>query len=165
MQRQFQRWEVVEHLPNTPWPYPPDGASSHALQVVREMLEGRKSHWSLYHKDRPDELIGRISLWPDDGEQRDMRGFWLTPEHQGHGLMTEAANRIATYALRELNWPRIWLSNLKGNDRSAALKRRQGAVLVDEVETHYLRGRLRRQVWAIDREQWIGDAPTPRGAS
>jgi RimJ/RimL family protein N-acetyltransferase len=149
VQRYFADWAIVEHLPNTPWPYPPDGAMTNALQCLEEMRRGAKSHWSLYRRDQPGELIGRISLWPDDGRARDMRGFWLAPEYQGQGFMTEAAERVTTYALCHLGWPRLWLSNLADNHRSAAVKRRQGAKFIEEVDTDYLRGRLRRQIWLI----------------
>ena len=40
-----------------------------------------------------------------------MRGFWLDPEFQGRGLMTEAADRVTDYAFRDLDWPHLWVSN------------------------------------------------------
>ena len=73
----------------------PDGAG-------REVLVGDRPEGG------PDELIGRIDLWPDDGVSRDQRGFWLDPAFAGRGLMTEAAERVTEFAFVELGWPRIY---------------------------------------------------------
>lgn len=156
VQRRFDNWDVVKYLSdNVPWPYPADGAVTHATMVENDHAGGLKNHWALWIKAGPDEAAGLISLWPDDGKARDMRGFWLDPEFQGHGYMTEAANRVTDYALVELGWPHLWLNNAKDNVRSAAVKQRQGAVLVDEELADYVCGRLPRQVWRLDREAWI----------
>ena len=62
---------------------------------------------------------------------RDQRGFWLDPEYQGQGLMTEAADRVTDYAFRELGWPYLWLRNAQENHASRRIKEKQGARLVD----------------------------------
>ena len=160
--RLFPRWEIVEFMPNVPWPYPENGTRDHFVRSLGEMARGEKSHWTLIPKAGPAELIGMISLWPDDGVSRDTRGFWLAPEYQGRGLMTEAADRINDYALLELGWPQLWLSNLAGNVRSAKVKLRQGAELVGEETRTWVRGEFTRQVWRLGREHWASrhlDAP------
>ena len=159
--RLFPRWEIVEHMPNVPWPYPETGTADHFRTALGEMARGEKSHWALVPKAGPEQLIGLISLWPDDGLSRDTRGFWLAPEHQGRGLMTEAADRINDYALLELGWPRLWLSNLVGNVRSARVKLRQGAELVGEETRTYVRGEFTRQVWLLTRERWAARRSAP----
>ena len=95
------------------------------------MARGEKSHWAIVPKGGPDELIGRIDLWPDDGVSRDQRGFWLDPAFQGRGLMTEAAERVTEFAFVELGWPHLWLSNAEDNVASGRIKEKQGARLVD----------------------------------
>jgi ribosomal-protein-alanine N-acetyltransferase len=152
----FARWEIVEFLTNNvPWPYPADGAETFLRRAIAENEAGEKNHWAICLKDGPDEVIGSISLWPDDGETRDMRGFWLGQDFQGRGLMTEAADRVTDYALIELGWPSLWLGNAKANLRSARVKERQGAVLVEESVGDFISGRQVRQVWRLDREAWL----------
>lgn len=152
--RLFNDWRIVEHMPSVPWPLPADNARSHTTRMLEELAACEKSHWSIFLNDGSADLIGRISLWPDDGEQRDMRGFWLHPDYWGRGLMTEAADRVNDYALLELGWPLLWLSNVKANRRSAALKMRQGAERVGEEAKAYGRGDLVREVWLITQEAW-----------
>jgi ribosomal-protein-alanine N-acetyltransferase len=156
LQRRFPRWEVVRHLnPRVPWPYPSDGAARFIAVCRKEMALGLKHHWAIRLKDGPDELIGCIDLWPDDGESRDMRGFWLEPEFQGRGLMTEAADRVTDYAFRELGWPHLWVSNAEPNRASARVKEKQGARFVGFEPFRSVEGEGRRMVWRIDREAWL----------
>ena len=91
------------------------------------MARGEKSHWAIVPRKGPADLIGMIDLWPDDGTSRDQRGFWLDPEFQGQGLMTEAADRVTDYAFRELGWPCLWLQQCPGQPSPRAASRRSRA--------------------------------------
>jgi RimJ/RimL family protein N-acetyltransferase len=156
LQRHFPRWEIVRHLnARVPWPYPDDGAEQFIALCRAEMARGQKHHWSIRHKDGPDELIGGIDLWPDDGKSRDMRGFWLDPEFHGWGLMTEAADRVTDYAFRDLGWPHLWMSNAEANRASARIKEKQGARLVGFAPSRFVDGESRRMVWLIERQAWL----------
>jgi RimJ/RimL family protein N-acetyltransferase len=155
IQRRFARWEIVQFLgAQVPWPYPADGAANFVSISLQLMDCGKKSKWSLWLKDGPAELIGMIELWPPDPVTRDSRGFWLDPEFQGRGLITEAADRVVDYAFSELGWPFLWLGNAKANQASARVKQRQGATLVDEVPFRFVSGEAPRQVWLLKAEDW-----------
>jgi [ribosomal protein S5]-alanine N-acetyltransferase len=155
IQRRFPRWEIVRHLGvRVPWPYPSNGAEAFVSAMLREMEAGRRSMWGLWLKSGPNELIGVIELWPPDPARRDSRAFWLDPEFQGQGLMTEAADCVVDYAFDVLGWPCLWLGNAKSNRRSARIKERQGAVLMDEVPFKFVGGEELRQVWRIDAAAW-----------
>ena len=156
VQRRFPQWEIVRYLnAKVPWPYPEDGAAVAMAQTFQELARGEKSAWSIVPKDAPEEMIGRIDLWADDGKQRDQRGFWLDPEYWGHGLMTEAASRVTDYALIELGWPHLWLSNAEVNVGSHRVKEKQGATIVDRTTAKYVYGEGVRVVWLLTREAWL----------
>lgn len=156
IQRRFPQWEVVRYLnPRIPWPYPDDGAARFIAVCLEEMARREKDHWSIRLKDGPDELIGSINLWRDDGKSRDMRGFWLDPEFQGRRLMTEAAGRMTDYAFHDLDWPRLW-----GEQRRAqpGLRPRQGkagcpAGRPGPLPLHG--GEGLRMVWLNERGAWL----------
>lgn len=137
-----------------PWPYPADGAETFVRASLVEMEKGAKNKWALWLKEGPSELIGLIELWPPDPVARDSRGFWLDPEFQGRGLMTEAADRVVDYAFDELGWPFLWVGNARSNTASARVKQRQGAVLIDEVPFDFVGGEDLRQVWLLKAEDW-----------
>ena len=155
IQHRFPHWEVVRWLnAKIPWPYPADGAATYVAACLEEMARGDKSHWAIIPKSGPADLIGIIALWPDDGVSRSQRGFWLDPEFQGKGLMTEAAERVTEYAFGELGWPHLWLTNAQDNHPSRRLKERQGARLVDLTIGEHVGGRGPQMVWLLTPKDW-----------
>jgi ribosomal-protein-alanine N-acetyltransferase len=162
-QRRFPRWEIVRYLhAEVPWPYPDDGAATHYAKMVSDAASGRQSFWAITLKGGDDELIGLISLWADDGVKRDQRGFWLDPAFWGQGLMTEAANRVTDYALFDLGWPHLWLSNADANLASHRVKEKQGATIVERTPRAYVYGQGTKVTWLLTREAWLARrAKTP----
>lgn len=154
IQRYFPRWEIVRWLDaRVPWPYPDDGADLHVRKCLEERAQGRRFFWTICLKETPDDLIGGINLWADDG-LRDQRGFWIASEFQGHGFMTEAADRVTEYAFLQLGWPHLWLTNAEANAASSGIKQRQGAQLAERIEKNYVSGRGRGEVWLLKSEDW-----------
>ena len=155
VQRRFPQWEIVRYLhAEVPWPYPENGAAEHYARMSREIAAREKSHWAITLRGRGDELIGLISLWKSGDEGRDQRGFWLDPEFWGRGLMTEAANRVTDYALVELGWPQLWLSNAEVNLASHRVKEKQGATVVERTPRRYVYGEGVKVTWLLTREAW-----------
>jgi [ribosomal protein S5]-alanine N-acetyltransferase len=99
--------------------------------------------------------VPSVRDWPDDGVSRDQRGFWLDPEFQGRGLMTEAAERVTAFAFIELGWPHLWLSNAEANGASGRIKEKQGAQLIDRMPFRFVDGEGTRMVWLLRREDWL----------
>jgi len=156
IQRRFPQWEIVRWLHSeVPWPYPADGAAANMIECLAKMDHRRQCCWAITLKGGDDELIGRIDLWADDGVRRDMRGFWLDPALWGRGLMTDAANRVTDFALIELGWPHLWLSNAEANVASHRVKQKQGATLVDRSPRDYVSGPGIKVTWLLTREAWL----------
>lgn len=90
IQATFPQWEIVRFLAShVPWPYPSDGAESFLRDVALPgIVRGEEWHWSLRPKSEPERLIGVISLM---ARENNNRGFWIAPDWQGQGLMSEAA--------------------------------------------------------------------------
>jgi len=156
LQRRFPQWEVVRYLhAEVPWPYPEDGAATNMTQTLEQLARGEKSCLSIVLKGGPDEPIGRIDLWADDGEKRDQRGFWLDPDYWGKGVMTEAANQVTDYALVELGWPHLWLSNAEINRGSHRVKEKQGATIIERTARAYVYGEGVKVTWLLTRDAWL----------
>lgn len=155
IQRIFPQWEVVRWLHATvPWPYPADGAAIHVAQCLASRARDEKLHWAVTLKGS-DVLRGRIDLWPFDGRNRDMRGFWLDPELHGQGLMTEAAEAATVHAFERLEWPFLYLTNAVENRASARVKEKQGALEIARERWPFVSGEQDRQVWLLTREAWL----------
>lgn len=153
IQRKFPRWEIVRYLiASVPWPFP-EGAAQHYVDNValEASRNGKGWFWSLRHKDNDQELIGVISLMdlPDNN-----RGFWLVPEFQGQGLMTEACEAVNYFWFETLDKEVLRAPKAAVNERSRQLSRRSGMRLVRTEKAQYVSGELDSELWEITREEW-----------
>jgi [ribosomal protein S5]-alanine N-acetyltransferase len=156
IQRRFPKWEIVQHLHDeVPWPYPENGAAENMARVLGRMDRREQCFWALTLRGGDDELIGRIDLWADDGQRKDQRGFWLDTPFWGRGMMTEAADRVTDFALVELGWPHLWLSNAEANLASHRVKEKQGAIIVERTQRGYVYGPGVKVTWLLTREAWL----------
>ena len=153
IQQLFPHWEVVRWLHATvPWPFPANGAETNVRECLEKCARGERFDWAICLKERPDQLIGRINLRPDDGA-RDQRGFWLGQDYWGQGLMTEAARAVTEYAFNDLGWSYLWLTNAEGNLASHRVKEKQGARIVDRVPRRFVSGDGIAEIWWLGRDK------------
>ena len=154
VQQVFPRWEIVRHLVSSvPWPFPPDGASRYIDgMALPAMQAGQAWHWSLRHHSNPETLIGLISLrlGPEDN-----RGFWLVPEWQKQGLMSEACEAVTAFWFLELQQTRLRVPQAMDNQASRRISERTGMRLVDTYRKTFVEGELLAVTWEITREEWL----------
>ncbi len=153
VQEKFPRWEIVRFLQNqVPWPYPPDGARHFIGDIaLPAMQSGDAWHWTLRLKDHPVLIIGMIGLLRH-GEIN--RGFWISPEHQGQGLMSEACEWVNDFWFNRLGFPLLRVSKASANTASRRISEKQGMRKVGEMESDYVCGRLPSEIWEISAEEW-----------
>ncbi|MCW0316469.1 hypothetical protein NB724_001620 [Pantoea ananatis] len=96
-------------------------------------------------------LIGVISLkdTPDNH-----RGFWLVPEWQGQGYMTEASNAVTDYGFNVLNKPALRTPKAAANVRSVAISVKSGMRLVRTETQRYVSGEHDAELWEVTRDEW-----------
>lgn len=160
VQRLFPRWEIVRLLSsNVPWPYPPDGALTFIRDIaVPAMLQGREWHWSIRPKTAPDRLIGMIGLMDKPDENR---GFWLDPEWQGQGLMSEAVMTVTDYWFMTLKRPVLRAPKAIANAASRRISERGGMRVIRTGQRDYVCGRLLEEIWEITRDEWLRRSGQP----
>jgi [ribosomal protein S5]-alanine N-acetyltransferase len=153
IQALFPQWEIVRYLARVvPWPYPPDGARTF-IEKIALPAAGRSEEWdwTLRLKTNPDALIGAIGL-VRAGETN--RGFWIAPQWQGQGLMTEAAEAVTDYWFDVLKFPLLRVTKAVENVASSRITAKQGMRLVGVKESEYVCGRLKSEIWEITAEEW-----------
>jgi RimJ/RimL family protein N-acetyltransferase len=156
IQRRFARWEIVKLLTSkVPWPYPADGAEQFLKRKFEKQGPDEGYAWGLWLKTgEPNEVIGTIELHPNATLEEDARGFWLSEEFWGQGLMTEAADCVLDFAFDEVGMSEIVLTNATENVRSGNVKVRQGATLIGEDTLETVSGLKPRQMWRLTAEEW-----------
>jgi [ribosomal protein S5]-alanine N-acetyltransferase len=136
IQRQFPRWEIVKFMAaHIPWPYPEDGAITFVRDLaLPAMRAGTEWHWSIRPRRQPADLIGVISLMdkPDDN-----RGFWLSSEWQGQGLMTEASAAVTDFWFDVLGREVLRVPKAVQNSASRRLSARTGMRVIWTGERDY----------------------------
>ncbi|CNJ01272.1 Uncharacterised protein [Yersinia frederiksenii] len=155
IQQRFPVWDVVKYLAAScvPWPYPPDGGLTFVRDIaLPKIQEGRGFFWSIRLKTAPDTLIGVINLTCDT---EDHRGFWLSPEWQGQGLVSEASIAVTRFWFIQLARPFLRVTKAAPNQASAAISRKNGMQLIGMEERDYVGGHFSTEIWGISREEWL----------
>jgi [ribosomal protein S5]-alanine N-acetyltransferase len=153
IQQLFPRWEIVKYLANrVPWPYPPDGA----IQYIRNMAlpavaRGEAWHWTIRLKEKPEQMIGFITLQRSEEENR---GFWIDPPYRGRGLMTEACDAVTDFWFEVLKFPVLRAPKAIANEASRRISERQGMRVISRGEREYVSGKLPSEIWEISAEEW-----------
>jgi len=153
IQRVFPRWEIVRYLvASVPWPYP-EGAARHYVDNVAlaASVAGTGWFWTLRRKEDAQTLIGVICLMkqPDNN-----RGFWLVPEWQGRGYMSEACDAVTEFWFESLDQPVLRAPKAVANTRSKNISSRSGMRLVGVDKRQYVAGELDSELWEITRDEW-----------
>jgi RimJ/RimL family protein N-acetyltransferase len=152
VQQLFPQWEIVKYLnARVPWPFPADGVVSHySNHTLPAIARGEEWHWTLRLKASPDQIIGAISLMQGDNN----RGFWLIPEMQGQGLMTEAVFAVNDYWFDVLKFPVLRAPKAVANVTSRRISEKTGMRIIATGESDYVSGRLPTETWEITAEEW-----------
>jgi len=149
----FPRWEIVKYLANVvPWPYPPDGAQTFIEKVALPgAARGDEWDWTLRLRTNPEALIGSIGLVRTGDTNR---GFWIAPQWQGQGLMSEAAHAVTDFWFDVLKFPLLRVTKAVANTASSRITAKQGMRLVGTKEGEYVCGCLPAEIWEISAEEW-----------
>ncbi len=153
LQRIFPQWEIVQYLATrVPWPYPEDGSLTYIRDIaLPAMARGEEWHWTLRLRTDPGLLIGCVSLRVS-GEGN--RGFWIMPEYQRRGLMTEAADAVTDFWFETLGFPEIRVAKAIENAGSRRISEKNGMRVIAREERDYVGGRLATEIWSVTAEEW-----------
>jgi len=160
VQRIFPQWEIVKYLGKVvPWPYPSDGTLTYFRDLLLPSVErGDAWAWALRLKTAPDQIIGCITL---HSRQEKHRGFWIVPEHQQQGLMTEACEVVTDYWFNTLKMPILRVPKAVPNIASRRISEKQGMRLIRTEERDFVSGRYLSEIWEITAEEWNSRRQSP----
>jgi 8-oxo-dGTP diphosphatase len=127
MHRLINDWEVARGLPEVPYPYPRALADEWIGSTAVELAAGRAYHLAITGREGTREiLVGAVGLRLDQQNDTASLGYWVGRRYWGHGVATEAAGRVARWALANLPLGRLTASVATDNPASAAVLLRIG---------------------------------------
>jgi ribosomal-protein-alanine N-acetyltransferase len=149
----FPQWEIVKYLANqVPWPYPADGALTFIRDIALPAIErGHEWIWTIRRKEESTTIIGSISLTKSENENR---GFWIAPEWQRRGLMSEACDAVTDHWFESLKFPILRAPKAIANEGSRRISEKQSMRIVSSGDRDYVSGRLPSEIWEITAEEW-----------
>ena len=127
LHRLVNDWAVVRMLSNLPFPYPRTLTDEWIASTAAQRDSGTGYHFVITgHEDGQDLVIGCVGLRLDLVPGTANLGYWVGRRYWGHGVATEAAGRIARWALANLPVRRLEAHVALDNPVSAAVLRRIG---------------------------------------
>ena len=98
--------------------------------------------WSIFFKNKFVGLIGlnniirQSNAWLMNTAEL---GYWLNPELQGNGIMTEAGQTIINFSFKKLNLHKITIGHISDNIASGRVIEKLGFNFVGEKKDHLFR--------------------------
>lgn len=127
LHRLINDWEVSRNLAEAPFPYPRELADEWIASAASQQAEGSAYNLAITgDEDGTELLVGGIGVRVDRLARVGRLGYWVGRRFWGHGVATEAAGRLARWALANLDLERLEASVAAENAASVAVLRRTG---------------------------------------
>lgn len=154
-QRHFVDYEIIRNLSSAvPWPYPDDGVEYFLNNLIFPYQVDTQWLWGLFLQESPNELTGAVHLWREGKPEN--RGFWLSREYQGEGLMTEAVKPVTDYAFKDLGFEKLIFANTVGNEKSRRIKEKTGARFLRVEPMKFVDPEFtEHEIWELKAEEWF----------
>jgi 8-oxo-dGTP diphosphatase len=165
MHRLVNDWEVTRNLAVVPFPYPRELADEWIQSTRRALAEGSGYQLAITGREGEHEiLVGVVGLRIDAAQRCGRLGYWVGRRFWGHGVATEAAGRLARWALANLHLDRLEARAIKDNHGSAAVLRRIGFRQTGEGSDSFLARGGEHPVWQFEatRDDIFSDAEPAR---
>jgi 8-oxo-dGTP diphosphatase len=157
-------FDVARNLATVPFPYPRELANEWIASTRRSLAEGRAYELAITgHEGENEILVGVVGL--RIAERTGRLGYWVGRRFWGHGVATEAAGRLARWALANLDLDRLEAGVITDNPASAAVLRRIGFRQVGLGTDHSEARKAECEVWRFEatRDDIFRDpAPAPQ---
>ena len=142
LHRLINDWEVCRNLAAVPFPYPRELADDWIGSTRTMLAAGNAFHLAVTGREEGREmLVGGVGLRIDREARTGRLGYWVGRRFWGHGVGSEAAGRLARWALANLDLDAIEATVSTDNPGSVAVLRRVGFRHVGEgTQSFFARG-------------------------
>jgi len=127
LHRLINDFEVCRNLAAVPFPYGRDKAEEWVVTARAELDGGDAYHLVITgSEDGKEMIVGGVGLRLDRATRAGRLGYWVGRRFWGHGVASEAAGRLARWAMANLELDRLEASAATDNAGSIAVLRRIG---------------------------------------
>jgi 8-oxo-dGTP diphosphatase len=127
LHRLVNDWEVTRTLAEIPYPYPRSLADEWIASTVAQLAEGVAYHLAITGKEgRKETLVGVVGINLDPVRRTGRLGYWVGRNYWKHGVATEAAKRMTSWAFANLPLDLIAAEVTQDNIASFKVLRRAG---------------------------------------
>ena len=169
LHRLINDWAITRNLSVVPYPYSRGLADDWIASTLRQLAQGAAYHLAIADRENGGALIGGVGLRLDAESRSGSLGYWVGRSCWGRGIATEAARRLAHWALANLDLDRLDSTVADDNPGSAAVLRRLGFRQTGVGREDFLaRGGSHPVIrFTADREDLFGPpaAPPPAAAA
>jgi 8-oxo-dGTP diphosphatase len=167
LHRLVNDFEVARNLAVVPFPYPRELADDWIASTQRSLEDGSGYQLAITGREGEQEiLVGVVGLRVDKPVRCGRLGYWVGRRFWGHGVATEAAGRLARWALANLDLDRLEAGVITDNPASAAVLRRIGFRQVGEATDTFVARGGEHAVWRFEatRDDLFGQAEVEQPA-
>jgi 8-oxo-dGTP diphosphatase len=157
--RLINDWPVVRMLSRLPYPYPRTLADEWIASTLARRALGQAFDYVITgQEDGAEMVVGGIGVRLDGKPRTGHLGYWVGRRFWGHGVATEAARRLTSWALANLPIDRVEAHVAVDNPASAAVLRQAGLREIGQSSEFFLaRGAEEPvQVFAATRDDVFG---------
>ncbi len=158
-------FEVTRNLSVVPFPYSRELADEWICSTRQSLRDGSAYHLAITGREGDEEmLIGAVGVRIDATIRVGRLGYWVGRRFWGHGVATEAAGRLARWALANLDLDRLEAGVITDNPASAAVLRRIGFRQTGEGSEQFVARGGAYAVWRFEatRDDIFGHAEAER---
>ncbi len=139
LHRLLNDWEVCRSLAAVPYPYSRDLAEEWIASSARSLASGDAYHLAITGREgEQDVIVGGVGLRVDRATRSARLGYWVGRKFWTHGVASEAAGRLARWAMANLDLDALDAVVATDNPGSIAVLRRIGFKHAGTGTEHFL---------------------------
>ncbi|MGD0430374.1 MAG: bifunctional GNAT family N-acetyltransferase/(deoxy)nucleoside triphosphate pyrophosphohydrolase [Acetobacteraceae bacterium] len=151
LHRLINNFDVAKMLELVAFPYHRDLADKWVTSAIADLAAGTACHLAITGQEESHEiLVGAVGITIDRKTRTGRLGYWVGQKYWGHGVATEAAARLTSYAFANLEIDRITASVATDNPASAAVLGRIGFRRTGEGQQHFASRHADAPIWLFE---------------
>jgi ribosomal-protein-alanine N-acetyltransferase len=159
IQTNFSKPEVLEFLPpEVPNPYPADGAAFYLSQIMLPAMEEGTAVEYIIETSETKTPVGTVMFESKNDDKTVWRiGFWLAPEHQGKGYITEATQAAMHWLFSATPATEIVTGNALSNVASSKIQQKNGFLQLNSIVQMppFRNGDTVAEQWSLPKDHFL----------